>query len=193
VRIIVKWLFAVVGKPAVWIPAMLLIATTTFFRFTDADLALSSCFFAGHGSSDNLAMAWPNRTVQPWTALYDWGIYPAWVLGRGGLATWVVSFYWGRLRTWRDPGLFLASMLVIGPGVIVNGVFNRCVEGFGGSGHLHTTRLLELSENLPVRIDIVDIAERIEPLLVALEPMIGEGLLTVTDVRIRRYLHDPKQ
>ena len=69
----------------------------------------------------------------------------------------------------------------------------RCVEGYGGSGHLHTARLLELSENLPVRIEIVDIAERIEPLLAALEPMIGEGLLTVVDVRIRRYLPDPKQ
>jgi PII-like signaling protein len=44
-----------------------------------------------------------------------------------------------------------------------------------------------------VRIEIVDIAERIEPLLSALEPMIGEGLLTVVDVRIRRYLPDPRQ
>ena len=69
----------------------------------------------------------------------------------------------------------------------------RCVEGYGGSGHLHTARLLELSENLPVRIEIVNIAERIEPLLPLLEPMIGEGLLTILDVRIRRYLHDPKR
>lgn len=68
----------------------------------------------------------------------------------------------------------------------------RCVEGYGGSGHLHTTRLLELAENLPVRIEIIDIAERIEPLLAALEPMIGEGLVTVVDVRIARYLPDPK-
>ena len=69
----------------------------------------------------------------------------------------------------------------------------RCVEGYGGSGRLHTARLLELSENLPVRIEIVDISERIEPLLTALEPMIGEGLVTVVDVHIRRFLPDPKQ
>jgi PII-like signaling protein len=43
-----------------------------------------------------------------------------------------------------------------------------------------------------VRIEIIDVAERIEPLLPLLEPMIGEGLLTILDVRIRRYLHDPK-
>jgi PII-like signaling protein len=38
----------------------------------------------------------------------------------------------------------------------------------------------------------VDIAERIEPLLVDLEEMIGEGLVTVGDVHIVRYLRDPK-
>ena len=121
-----KSLLSVVGQPAIWIPALLLIAATAFFRLTDADLTLSSCFFAGHNSSGNLDIDWPNRTTQPWTALYDWGIYPAWVLGCGGLAAWVVSFFWGRLRSWRDPGLFLAVMLIVGPGVIVNGVFKPC-------------------------------------------------------------------
>jgi PII-like signaling protein len=57
---------------------------------------------------------------------------------------------------------------------------------------LHTTRLLELSENLPVRIDIVDLPERIEPLLAALGGIIGEGLVTVGNVHIIRYLPDPK-
>jgi hypothetical protein len=66
------------------------------------------------------------------------------------------------------------------------------VEGYGANHRLHTSRLLELSENLPVRIDIVDIAERIEPLLVDLQEMIGEGLVTVSDVHIVRYLRDPK-
>jgi PII-like signaling protein len=49
-----------------------------------------------------------------------------------------------------------------------------------------------LSENLPVRIDIVDLPERVEPLLKELEGMIGEGLVTVGDVHIIRYLPDPK-
>ena len=46
----------------------------------------------------------------------------------------------------------------------------RAVEGYGGSGRIHTTRLLELSENLPVRIEIVDMAERIDPLLAGSSP-----------------------
>jgi PII-like signaling protein len=68
----------------------------------------------------------------------------------------------------------------------------RCVEGYGAGHQLHTTRLLELSENLPVRIEIVDLPERIDPLLAALGDMIGEGLVTVSDVHILRYLPDPK-
>ena len=68
----------------------------------------------------------------------------------------------------------------------------RCVEGYGASHLLHTTRLLELSENLPMRVEIVDLPERIEPLLAALEGMIGEGLVVVNDVHILRYLPDPK-
>lgn len=70
----------------------------------------------------------------------------------------------------------------------VSGVtVTRCVEGYGNSRQLHTTRLLELSENLPVKIEIVELAERVGPLLAALEPMIGEGLLTLADVQARRY------
>jgi PII-like signaling protein len=75
---------------------------------------------------------------------------------------------------------------------IAGATVTRCVEGYGAHHRLHTARLLELSENLPVRIEIVDTAERIEQLLVALKEMIGEGLVTVSDVHIIRYLADPK-
>ncbi len=64
---------------------------------------------------------------------------------------------------------------------------SRCVEGYGAGHRLHTARLLELSENLPVRIDIVDLPDRIEILLAGLEGMIAEGLITVSDVRMLRF------
>jgi uncharacterized protein len=69
---------------------------------------------------------------------------------------------------------------------------SRCVEGYGASRQLHTTRLLELSENMPVRIEIVDLAERIDPFLPILSEMIGEGLVTIANVHILRFLPDPK-
>jgi PII-like signaling protein len=63
----------------------------------------------------------------------------------------------------------------------------RAMEGYGGSGRLHTTRLLELGENLPVRIEIIDSRERIEALLPELDKMIPQGLITMAEVTVRRY------
>ena len=60
------------------------------------------------------------------------------------------------------------------------------MEGYGSSGRLHTTRLMELGENLPVRIEIIDSRERIEALLPQLDEMIPQGLMTIAEVRTRR-------
>src|SRR5437870_13763321 len=76
---------------------------------------------------------------------------------------------------------------------IAGATVSRCVEGYGAGGHLHTTRLLELCENLPVRIEIIDVRERIAPLLTALADMVGEGLVVIDDVHILRFLTDPKK
>ena len=59
--------------------------------------------------------------------------------------------------------------------------------GFGRSSRLHTAKILRLSEDLPVVIEIVDAEERIEALLAAIEPMIGSGLVTLEKVQVLRY------
>jgi uncharacterized protein len=71
---------------------------------------------------------------------------------------------------------------------IAGATVTRCVEGYGAGHHLHTVRLMELSENLPVRVDIIDVPERIDPLLEVLGEMIGEGLVVITKVHILRFL-----
>jgi lipid A 4'-phosphatase len=127
-------------SPAVWIPALLLCALTAVFRFTDADIAMVRPFFAGSVPGDEFPDRWPLMTAYPWKALYDWGIYPAWVLGCGGLVVWVASFGWLKLERWRDPGLFYGLLLIIGPGVLVNGVLKpywgrprpNAIQEFGG-------------------------------------------------------------
>jgi len=104
----------------------------------------------------------------------------------------LVTIYVNSTDQWRGQPLYSAIVQLCKDRGIAGATVGRCAEGYGGSRHVHTSRLLELSENLPVRIEVVDLAERIEPLLAALEPMIGEGLVTVADVRIRRFLPDPK-
>jgi PII-like signaling protein len=94
---------------------------------------------------------------------------------------------------WHGTPLYSAIVRLAEQKGIAGASVTRCVEGYGAGRQLHSSRLLELSENLPVRIDIVDVPERIEPLLAELEGMIGEGLVTVATVRVLRFLHDPKE
>jgi hypothetical protein len=63
----------------------------------------------------------------------------------------------------------------------------RGIEGFGKSSRLHTSHILRLSEDLPIVIECVDTAERIEDVLPRLDEMIGDGLVTVEKVDVRVY------
>ena len=74
-----------------------------------------------------------------------------------------------------------------GAGLAGASVF-RGVEGFGASNHVHTTRILSLSDDLPIAVVIVDTAERIDAFLPTIEELISEGLVIVDDVEIIRYV-----
>lgn len=63
----------------------------------------------------------------------------------------------------------------------------RGMEGFGARSHLHTTRLLRLSEDLPVVIEIVDREDKINQLLPRLQEMIGDGMATLERVTVLYY------
>jgi hypothetical protein len=65
----------------------------------------------------------------------------------------------------------------------------RGVEGFGAHSRIHTARILRLSQDLPIVIEIVDRAERIEAFLPELDEMVDEGMVTIEKIRILRYRH----
>jgi hypothetical protein len=69
----------------------------------------------------------------------------------------------------------------------------RGIEGFGASSHIHTTRILSLSEDLPVAIVIVDTAERIEAFLPQLDELIKEGLVILDPVNVIKYVGRPAE
>jgi PII-like signaling protein len=105
----------------------------------------------------------------------------------------LVTIFINSTDQWHGRPLYSAIVHLCQEKGIAGATVVRCVEGYGSHHQLHTTRLLELSENLPVRIEIVDLPDRIEALLAALEGMIGEGLVTVSDVHIRKYQADPRK
>ena len=64
----------------------------------------------------------------------------------------------------------------------------RGVEGFGASSLVHTTRLLSLAEDMPVAVVIIDSPDRIRNFLPQLDELVIEGLVTVDEVEVIRYV-----
>lgn len=59
--------------------------------------------------------------------------------------------------------------------------------GFGQSSRLHTAKVLRLSEDLPIVIEIVDSEDKIDAFLPILDTMMGSGLVTIEKLRVLRY------
>ena len=85
-----------------------------------------------------------------------------------------VPLYEWIVRQARDAGLAGATVL-------------RGLEGFGAKSHLHTARILRLSTDLPVVIEIVDTREKIEAFLPVIDDAIDDGLATIEKVEVRFY------
>ena len=64
----------------------------------------------------------------------------------------------------------------------------RGVEGYGASNHIHTTRILSLSDDLPMAIVIVDRPDAIASFLPQLDELISEGLVVLEDVEVVKYV-----
>ena len=86
---------------------------------------------------------------------------------RQPLYEWIV-------RTAREHGLAGATVL-------------RGLEGFGAHSRLHTAKILRLSSDLPIVIEIVDTEDRIESFLPLIDDAVGEGLATLEKVEVRFY------
>ena len=65
----------------------------------------------------------------------------------------------------------------------------RGLEGFGATSRLHTAKILRLSTDLPLVIEIVDTREKIESFLPTLDEALDEGLVTLEKVEIKFYRH----
>jgi PII-like signaling protein len=65
----------------------------------------------------------------------------------------------------------------------------RGLMGFGADSRLHTAKLLRLSEDLPVVVEIVDTEEKLNQLLPFLDEVVTEGLITLEKVRVIKYRH----
>jgi PII-like signaling protein len=88
--------------------------------------------------------------------------------------------------------LYLALLELFKGEGLRGGTVLRGIAGFGLHSELHTDRILRLTQDLPVVVEVVDAEPRIRALLPQVDRMIGSGLITFERAEVIRYAH-PKQ
>lgn len=99
----------------------------------------------------------------------------------------LLTIYLNSTDQWHGHSLYSAIVQLCEEKGIAGATVLRCLEGYGVHRRLHTTRLLELSENLPIRVEVVDAPEKIDAILPNLEQMITEGFMTIAPIRAVRF------
>src|SRR5437763_13090460 len=103
----------------------------------------------------------------------------------------LVRIYVGESDKWHGNALYNAIVELARREGLAGATVTRGIEGFGANSRIHTASILRLSEDLPIKIELIDIAERIERFMPILDEMVGEGLITVQDCEIVKYVHSP--
>lgn len=101
----------------------------------------------------------------------------------------LLRIFIGESDRWRGAPLYEAIVHKARELGLAGATVLRGLEGFGARSRIHTTRILRLSEDLPIVIEIVDRSERIATLLPHLDEMVGEGMMTLEKVHIVAYRH----
>lgn len=99
----------------------------------------------------------------------------------------LLRIFIGESDRWEHKPLYEAIVLKAREMHMAGATVLRGPMGFGKSSRLHTAKILRLSMDLPIIIEIVDSEEKINAFLPALDPMIGGGLVTLEKVKVVHY------
>jgi PII-like signaling protein len=104
----------------------------------------------------------------------------------------LARIYIGEADQWHGRPLYQAIVELLRERGMAGATVLRGIEGFGAQSHLHTSRILRLSEDLPLLIEIVDEEERLRAILPELDAMVADGLVTLERVEVITYRARPK-
>jgi PII-like signaling protein len=102
----------------------------------------------------------------------------------------LLRVFCGDSDTWQGQPLYRVIVLKAKEVGLAGATVLRGPMGFGANSRVHTSKLLELSNDLPIVIELVDSAEKLQNLLPFLDEAVTEGLITIEAVRVLRYLHN---
>lgn len=98
-----------------------------------------------------------------------------------------LRIYLGESDRWEHKPLYEALVLKAREANLAGATVLRGPMGFGQSSRLHTAKILRLSTDLPLVIEIVDAEDKINAFLPTLETMMGGGLVTLEKVKVIHY------
>src|SRR5437870_13478291 len=99
----------------------------------------------------------------------------------------LLRIFVGESDRWHHQPLYEAIVLKAHELHMAGATVLRGPMGFGANSRLHTAKILRLSEDLPIVIEIVDSEQKIAELLPHIDAMVQDGLVTLEDVRVIKY------
>jgi hypothetical protein len=102
----------------------------------------------------------------------------------------LLRIFIGESDHWHGRPLHEAILLAAREQGLAGATVVRGLAGFGATSRIHTVKVLRLSEDLPMVIEIVDKSERIQEFLPTLDTMVTEGMVTLEKVNVLMYRHN---
>jgi hypothetical protein len=100
---------------------------------------------------------------------------------------YLLRIFLGESDRWHGKPLYEAIVLKARELHLAGATVLRGPMGFGANSRLHTAKILRLSEDLPIVIEIIDSKEKIDELLPHVDAMVQEGLVTLEPVQVIKY------
>ncbi len=99
-----------------------------------------------------------------------------------------LTIFLGESDTWHRKPLYTEIVHRAHAAGLAGASVLRGIEGYGASSRIHTSRILSLSEDLPLAIVIIDAQEKIRAFLPQLDELVTEGLVILDEVEVIRYV-----
>ncbi|HEU0174737.1 MAG TPA: DUF190 domain-containing protein [Blastocatellia bacterium] len=102
----------------------------------------------------------------------------------------LLRIFIGESDRWEGKPLYEALILKAREMGLAGATMLRGLMGYGAASRIHTAKILRLSEDLPVIVEIVDSLEKINSFLPVIDEMVQEGLVTLEKVQVLLYRHN---
>jgi len=102
----------------------------------------------------------------------------------------LLRIFIGESDKWKGKPLYEALVLKAREMGLAGATMLRGLMGYGAASRIHTAKILRLSEDLPVIVEIIDNPEKIASFLPVIDEMVQEGLVTLEKVQVILYRHN---